>query len=90
IDQSIHMDEYEGVFNNTRPNPLTQNDLGKAIGTILGKPHWIPVPSLVLKVILGEQSNMILNTQKVLPVRLESKGFEFKFSNINDALIDLI
>lgn len=84
------MDEYDGVFNITSPNPLTQNDLGKAIGTKLGKPHWIPVPALVLKVILGEQSNMILNTQKVLPVRLKSKGFEFKFSNINDALIDLI
>ncbi len=90
INQSIYMDEYDGVFNITSPNPLTQNDLGKAIGTKLGKPHWIPVPALVLKVILGEQSNMILNTQKVLPVRLKSKGFEFKFSNINDALIDLI
>lgn len=86
----ISSDQYKGVFNITSPNPLTQNSLGEAIGEELKRPHWFPVPKFVLKIMLGEQSDMILNTQKVLPTKLLSKNFKFQFPTAEDALKDLL
>lgn len=90
IQTLMHSDQCKGVFNITSPQPLTQNDLGKAIGEELERPHWFPVPRFVLKVVLGEQSDMILNTQKVLPMRLKSQDFNFKFPTVKEALKDLL
>jgi NAD dependent epimerase/dehydratase family enzyme len=44
----------------------------------------------MIKLLLGEMSEMVLQSQKVIPERLLNEGFEFHYSNLTEALTDLI
>ena len=80
----------EGVYNLTAPNPLTNNDFGKALGKVLNRPHLIPVPAFVLKLVLGEIATLALDGQRAVPQRLQEAGYTFKFTEAKPALADLL
>ena len=50
----------------------------------------IAVPSFVLKSILGEMSAVVLEGSKVSNQKLLDAGFKFRFTNLDDALKDLL
>ncbi|KPL58723.1 TIGR01777 family oxidoreductase [Rossellomorea vietnamensis] len=79
----------EGPVNVTAPSPVTMKEFGKTLGTVLGRPHWIPVPSLALKVAMGEMSALVLEGQKVLPSVLSEHGFQFQYPELKSALKDI-
>ncbi|BBD90666.1 nucleoside-diphosphate sugar epimerase [Staphylococcus caprae] len=54
------------------------------------KPHETWAPKLAMRLVLGEMSTVVLDTQKVLPNKLHALGFEFKFNNLKNALDDLV
>lgn len=85
----IHHD-IDGAVNLTSPEVLSQDELGKHIGSVLNKPHYLPAPAAALKLILGEQSAMVLKTQGVLPQRLMDAHFNFEYPTIQLALEDLV
>ncbi|QTD42891.1 TIGR01777 family oxidoreductase [Sporosarcina sp. Te-1] len=80
----------EGPVNITSPFPKRMNDVGKAIGATIGKPHWIPAPSPLLKIALGKKSSLVLEGQFVLPEVLNQAGYQFEFPVLEDALDDLL
>ena len=49
----------------------------------------VPVPAFGLKLILGEMSNAVLNSQKISGDKIINAGYKFKFPNIEDAINDL-
>ena len=48
------------------------------------------VPGFVLKLIMGEFGNVLLQGQKVLPRRLFSLGFQFQFPELEGAIENLL
>nr|WP_263314394.1 TIGR01777 family oxidoreductase [Mammaliicoccus sp. Marseille-Q6498] len=86
----ISGNDNEGVFNMCSPNPVQQKEMGKAIGKVLHRPNLMPVPAFVLRLLLGEQSTIILNVQKVFPKRLLEQHFHFEHANIEEAMEDLL
>ena len=62
---------------------------GKTIGSVLHRPHWFPVPSFAMKIVLGKKSALVLEGQHVLPEKLLDNGFEFHFPHLESALNDL-
>jgi uncharacterized protein len=66
------------------------NDFGKTIGLVLHRPHWMPVPSFAMKMVLGQKSALVLEGQHVVPQRLMDNGFEFTFPLLKPALDDLL
>ncbi|MGB0452375.1 MAG: TIGR01777 family oxidoreductase [Bacteriovoracaceae bacterium] len=80
---------FKGTFNAVSPNPVTNKEFTKAFSRALKIPALFPVPPLMLKIIFGEMSCIILDSQKVLPKSLESIGFEFQYSDIQAALDNL-
>lgn len=64
-------------------------EFGKTLGSVLHRPHWLPVPEIALKLILGEMSILVLEGQKVLPAKLEENGFTFLFPDLKSALKDI-
>lgn len=86
---TIEHDELLGPINFTTPNVKRMEDFGKAIGKALHRPHWLPVPSAVLKLALGEKSVLVLEGQHVLPEKLLNAHFEFKFVSVDKAIRDL-
>ncbi len=79
-----------GVFNAVAPNPVTNKELTKELARQMGKKVWLPnVPSVVLKGLLGEMSEIVLSSQLVSAEKIESAGYTFKFKNLARALADL-
>lgn len=86
---AIEQPEISGPINCTAPNPVTNGEFGRQLAKILRRPHWFPVPSLLLKVALGEMSEVLLKGQRVLPKRIMNAGYVFKFPALPDALRNL-
>lgn len=79
----------KGPVNFTAPNPVIMKEFGQTLGKILQRPHWIPAPQFALKALLGEMSLLVLEGQQVIPVKLSSNGFPFKFEHLNESLIKI-
>lgn len=87
----IHQKDLSGPVNGTSPNPVRNRELTKVLGEVLGKPTFLPgVPGFMLKLIVGEFGNVLLKGQRVLPQKLLSLGFSFRFPLLKDALRDLL
>ncbi|UAC49832.1 TIGR01777 family oxidoreductase [Bacillus aquiflavi] len=87
---ALENDNLRGPVNVTSPSPVQMKDFGKTIGSVLHRPHWFPVPSFVMKLVLGQKSALVLEGQLVIPKVLKDEGFQFKFPSLNSALTDLL
>lgn len=88
ISFAIH-NHLSGPVNVTAPFPVRMEGFGKTIGAVLKRPHWLPVPSLAMKLALGQKSKLVLEGQKVLPKVLMEEGFVFSFPKLEAALKNL-
>ena len=82
--------DLEGAINFTAPNPVQMETLGKTIGQVLCRPHWLPAPSWALRLILGEMSDLILKGQRVVPDKALAAGFHYEYPQLGQALEDLL
>jgi uncharacterized protein len=69
----------------------TNVDFTKAVANILKKPLWLPpVPSFIMKIILGEMANLVVNGSKVSSEKIKKVGLQFKHPELRGALEDLL
>jgi uncharacterized protein (TIGR01777 family) len=85
--ENIHL---KGPVNVTSPFPTRMEEVGKTIAAIMQRPHWLPVPALLMKLALGKKSSLVLDGQQVLPEVLIKEGFEFSYSTLEAALTELL
>ncbi|MFW5734497.1 MAG: TIGR01777 family oxidoreductase [Oceanidesulfovibrio sp.] len=91
IEFLMDREDLSGPFNITAPDPETMTDFVRTLGRALKRPAWLPMPSFVIKVMLGEMGEqLILSGQRVLPKRLQESGYTFRFPRLKDALEDLL
>lgn len=86
----LEHDTCHGVYNATAPEPVPQAEFSAAIAKVLRKSHFMKVPAWVLKLLLGEMSQMLLTGQRVVPARLQQEGFEFNYPSPATALRDCL
>lgn len=87
---AVESDQVAGPLNATGPQPLTNREFSQALGRALGRPSWLPVPSLALKLLFGELAETaLLQGQKVAPTRTQQLGYQFRFRTVEAALRDL-
>jgi uncharacterized protein (TIGR01777 family) len=79
-----------GAVNGTSPEPVTNREFTKALGKQLGRPTMLPVPEFALKMAMGEMSELLLDSARVLPKRLTDAGFEFETPSLAAALERLL
>jgi uncharacterized protein (TIGR01777 family) len=80
-----------GAYNGVAPNPVTNAELTKAIASILKKPLWLPnVPPFVLRLLVGEMADIVVNGSKVSAEKILATRFKFQYSQIDDALRNLL
>ena len=75
-----------GPVNAVSPNPVTNKEFSSALGKALHKPSWLAVPAFVVKLTLGELGGMLLTGQRVLPEKILKSGYNFKYTDLEDAL----
>ncbi|MGL6002351.1 MAG: TIGR01777 family oxidoreductase [Plesiomonas sp.] len=80
----------QGPFNMTAPYPARNYDFSETLADVLHKPHIMKIPALALNLSMGEMAVLILSGQKAVPAKLEKAGFEFKFTDLQAALTDLL
>ena len=90
IDKLLESKVMQGIFNATAPEPVSNAEFSQALGNVLNRPTFIPVPAFVLKTLLGEMSELLLGGQRVLPERIEQAGFKFQFKTLEQALKDVL
>jgi uncharacterized protein len=78
--------DISGPVNLTAPHPVTNAEFTSALGSALGRPTLLWVPSVALNVALGEAAVEILKSTRVLPGRLTGAGYEFRHATIESAL----
>jgi NAD dependent epimerase/dehydratase family enzyme len=77
--------------NLTAPAPVTNRELAKTIGKVLGRPVLVGVPGFALSLAFGsEGAEMLQSGQRVLPERLTTSGFRFSFTELEPALRHLL
>ncbi len=86
----IAHEQAHGPVNLTAPNPLPNADFGSALGRVLRRPSWLPLPGFVLRTMFGEVSTVVLDGQRVLPEQLLRWGYTFRFPNVETAFRDLL
>jgi uncharacterized protein (TIGR01777 family) len=80
-----------GVINGVAPNPVKQRELVKTIGKTINRPILLPkIPSFVLKLLLGDMSTVVLESQRVSSQKAENLGFQFRYHHLQPALEDLL
>lgn len=86
----LEEDRVSGPVNGTAPNPVTMQVFSKTLGEVLGRPAWLPVPGFLLKIALGQMSEMLLHGQRVVPEKILEAGFAFKYPDLKATLEDLL
>ena len=77
---------YAGPVNLTAPEPVTNSEVTAAMGRVLGRPTILPVPAFALKIALGEFSQDVLGSQRVIPTVLERDDFTWQDATIDEAI----
>lgn len=81
----------EGVYNVVSPYPERAIVISERLARVMNRPFWLKQsPEFIIKLLLGEMSEMVLQSQKVIPERLLNEGFEYDYPNLTEALTDLI
>lgn len=79
-----------GAVNATAPNPVTNTEFTRVLARVLRRPALFPVPKLALKLLFGEMSRILLESQRVLPKAAEAAGFRFRRPDLRAALEELL
>jgi uncharacterized protein (TIGR01777 family) len=87
----VIQNQTQGIINAVAPDPITNQNLTKAIAKHLKRPLFLPnIPQFVMKLILGEMSILLFNNKNIIPKRATELGFKFKFPTVEKALQNII
>lgn len=75
-----------GPLNVVAPDPQRNREFSKTLGSVLGRPSWLPVPPFALMFAVGEAAEVLLSGQRVVPRRALETGYAFRFPTLEPAL----
>ena len=79
-----------GPFNMVSPYPVRNKQFSYTLGKVLNRSTWCRQPAIVLKLLLGEASELLLNSIRALPNNLEYSGFKIQWPYLEEALTDIV
>jgi uncharacterized protein (TIGR01777 family) len=79
-----------GVVNASAPEPCHQREVAEALGRILRRPAFVPVPGWAVRLVMREEATLILGSRRVAPARLLEAGMAFRFPDLESALRDAL
>ena len=82
--------DISGSVNIVAPQPVMNRSFSQLLAAALHRPAVLPMPAWVLKLVLGESSCLLLNSQRVIPQVLLNHGFDFSFPDLASAFRDLL
>ena len=80
----------DGAWNFTAPEAPTQYRFACTAAALLHRPCRLPTPAWPMRLLLGEQADLLLEGQNVAPAHLLRSGFTFRYPTLAEALRDLL
>jgi len=77
IEFLMHNESIHPIYNLVAPSFITQEDFALLAAKLLQRRPYFVMPAWILKYLLGEQSQLILNGQFVSSNALETEGFHY-------------
>ena len=90
--KSIGDNKISGAYNLTAPEVITNYKFTEELALVWKRPVFPKIfkaPSLIVKLLFGEQSSLVLNGLNVSSKKIESTSFKFSFTNIKSALKEI-
>ncbi len=75
-----------GPVNAVSPEAVTMNRFCEALGRVLHRPSWLPVPGFALSLALGELGTLMTTGQRVNPAKALSGGYVFRYPTLEPGL----
>jgi uncharacterized protein (TIGR01777 family) len=95
----IHLDDVVGLFlhaglheplqgplNAVSPQPVTNAAFTRALGAALRRPAVVPIPRAALRIVFGEMSDLLFESQRVLPGVAQRTGYRFEHPELEGAM----
>lgn len=85
--------EMEGIFNCSSPNAVTNQAFMEALRKSTGHKFGLPAYEWMLKIgaaMIGTETELVLKSRWVIPERLMSNGFVFKYPQLSEALKEIL
>jgi uncharacterized protein (TIGR01777 family) len=93
VNAILHIQKTEtlkGAINLTAPSAVSNKEFCRAFAHHLKRPCLFTSPVWLLKLVLGEMSDLLVFGQNIIPKKLLCSGFTFQYPNIDDAFSNLI
>jgi uncharacterized protein len=88
---AIENENIRGAINSVAPNAVTNEEFTKTLGEVVSRPTFLPLPTFAVNLVFGEMGDaLLLDSTHVVPKRLENANFEFKHTNLKQALEDAV
>ena len=86
----IQNEALSGPLNMTAPNPVTHRSFANEVRSVTTTVMGMGLPAWVMRLMVGEMADELLLTgQRVMPNKLLSTGYDFRFGDLKDAVADL-
>jgi len=75
-----------GPINCVAPDAVRNLEFTRALGRAVGRPALVPVPELALRLAVGEMSQVLTASQRVLPRKAQAHGYDYRYPDLDGAL----
>jgi len=80
-------EEIAGAVNVVSPESVRCREFVRALGTVLRRPSFLPVPALAARLILGEMAqSLLLAGARVRPAALLASDYDFRVADLANAI----
>ncbi|HTH37379.1 MAG TPA: TIGR01777 family oxidoreductase [Pyrinomonadaceae bacterium] len=87
VNFALENENLRGAVNVVAPNPVTNEEFTKTLGSVLYRPTILPLPEFAVNLVFGEMGDaLLLDSIKVVPKRLMDADYEFAFTQLKPAL----
>jgi uncharacterized protein (TIGR01777 family) len=87
VNFALENENLNGAINVVAPNPATNKDFTDALGSVVHRPTFLPLPAFAVNLAFGEMGDaLLLDSTRVVPKKLEDAGFTFNYPDLKAAL----
>jgi hypothetical protein len=88
--KALDDDDLRGAVNAVAPQQVQQADLARELGRVLHRPAMVPTPAWALRLVLGEQADLLLHGARAIPRKALDTDFSFRYPELGTALAEAL
>ena len=89
--QAVEDEKMNGSYNASSPENINHSNFNHMLAKKMNKPFFMPnIPAFVMKLALGEMSDLVLKGSRIDATKIQETGFEFQYPTLEKALDELL